>query len=109
LATGSASESALNNWLAGLQYWHVVNGTAWQGSDMLHHIHCGFSKLILPSSKQAKHPPITIDALTILKLGLNLSNAFNASLWAVASLAFWSCCQQAPFSSSFLLSLFTAS
>jgi hypothetical protein len=63
---------------------------------MLHHAHHGSSKLIPPNSKQAKCPLVTINALIILKLGLDLSNAFDASMWAVASVAFWSCCWQAP-------------
>lgn len=49
----SVSKSALNNW-ASLQYWHVVNGAAWHGSNMLHHVCCGFSKLVPPApSKQS--------------------------------------------------------
>ena len=36
---------------------------------------------------------MTIEALVALKSGLNLSNAFDAAVWAVASVAFWSCCQ----------------
>ncbi|KAF8226456.1 hypothetical protein L208DRAFT_1301847 [Tricholoma matsutake] len=79
-AAGSASESALNNWLAGLQYWHIVNGASWHGSDMLHHAHRGFAKLVPPSSKRVKRPPVTIEALVALKLGLNLSDAFDASV-----------------------------
>ncbi|GLB38818.1 hypothetical protein LshimejAT787_0506830 [Lyophyllum shimeji] len=92
-AAGSASESALNNWLAGLQYWHVVNGAPWHGSDMLHHVRRGFAKLVPPSSKRAKRPPVTIEALIALRSGLDLSNAFDAAVWAVASVAFWSCCR----------------
>lgn len=92
-AAGSVSESALNNWLAGLQYWHVVNGATWHGSDMLHHVRHRFAKLIPPSAKRAKHPPVVIEALTTLKLGLDLSNAFDAAVWAIASVVFWSCCQ----------------
>jgi hypothetical protein len=93
-AAGTASESALNNWLAGLQYWHIVNGAAWHGSDMLHHVRRGFAKLVPPSSKRAKRPPVTIEALLALKSGLDLSNAFDVAVWAVASVAFWSCCRQ---------------
>ena len=92
-AAGSASESTLNNWLAGLQYWHVINGALWHGSDMLHHVHHGFAKLIPPSSKQAKRPLVTIEALVALKSGLDLSNTFDMAVWAVASVAFWSCCR----------------
>jgi hypothetical protein len=51
---GSVTGSALNNWLAGLQYWHVVNGAAWHGSDMLHHVRHSFSNLFPPApSKQS--------------------------------------------------------
>jgi hypothetical protein len=32
-----------------------------------------------------------------LRSGLDLSNAFNASVWAVASVTFWSCCRHVPF------------
>jgi hypothetical protein len=92
-AAGAASESALNNWLAGLQYWHVVNAP-WHGADMLHHVRRRFAKLVPPSSKQAKRPPVTIEALVALKSGLDLSNTFNAAVWAVASVTFWSCCRQ---------------
>ncbi|KAF8220543.1 hypothetical protein L208DRAFT_1333183 [Tricholoma matsutake] len=91
-AAGSTSESALNNWVAGLQYWHIVNGAAWHSLDMLHHVCCGFMKLVPPSSKRAKCPPMTIEALVALKSGLDLSNAFDVAVWAVASVAFWSCC-----------------
>ncbi|KAF8240142.1 hypothetical protein L208DRAFT_1234893 [Tricholoma matsutake] len=80
-AAGSVSESALNNWLAGLQYWHVVNSATWHGSDMLHHV-------------RSKCPPVIIEALTTLKLGLDLSNTFDAAVWAIALVVFWSCCQR---------------
>ena len=33
-----------------------------------------------------------------MRSGFNLSNAFNASVWAVASVTFWSCCWHVPFS-----------
>jgi hypothetical protein len=34
---GSSSEKTLNNWLAGLHFWHVVNGAPWLASHLLHH------------------------------------------------------------------------
>jgi hypothetical protein len=92
-AAGSHSPSALTNWLAGLQFWHVINGASWKGSDRLHHVRRGFVKLAPPDSKRAKRPPVTIEAMTALKDGLDLSNAFDAAIWAVASIAFWCCCR----------------
>lgn len=32
---GRASGKTLNNWLAGLHFWHIVNGAPWNGDDML--------------------------------------------------------------------------
>lgn len=102
---GLASSSALNNWMAGLHFWHVVNGASWAGDDLLRHVRRGFAKLVPASSKRAKRPPVTIEALAVLREGLDLSNAFDAGVWAVASIAFWSCCRcVSPFSLSLSLS-----
>lgn len=92
-AAGTVSESALSNWLAGLHYWHVVNGATWHGADMLSQVRRGFAKLVPPSAKRAKRPPVTVEAMTALRAGLVLSNSFDAAVWAVASIAFWSCCR----------------
>ncbi|KAI5981618.1 DNA breaking-rejoining enzyme [Pisolithus albus] len=83
---GKLSQKTLNNWLAALHFWHIVNGAPWHGNDMLRH-------LVPPSSKRAKRPPVTLEALCILHDRLDLSNTFDASVWALASLAFWSCCR----------------
>ncbi|KAF8123988.1 hypothetical protein EV363DRAFT_1178801, partial [Boletus edulis] len=32
---GRISDKTLNNWLAGLHFWHTVNGATWHGSNML--------------------------------------------------------------------------
>ena len=102
---GLASGKTLNNWLAGLHFWHIVNGATWNGDDMLHHVRRGFTKLVPPSSKRAKRPPVTIDALCVLHDRLDLANTFDAAVWALASVAFWSCCRSAlcpfPFSPFF--------
>ncbi|KAG2745666.1 hypothetical protein P692DRAFT_20651604, partial [Suillus brevipes Sb2] len=87
-----AAEKTLNNWLAGVQFWHVINGAQWCGSQFLHHTRRGFSKMVPPSSRRAKRPP-TIDALTILHDHLDLSDPFDAAVSAVAMVSFWSCCR----------------
>ncbi|KIO12981.1 hypothetical protein M404DRAFT_123531, partial [Pisolithus tinctorius Marx 270] len=86
------SDKTLNNWLAGLHFWHIVNGAVWNTDDMLRHVWRGFAKLIPPSSKLAKCPPVTLDALCILHDHLNLGNSFDATVWVLASVAFWCCC-----------------
>ncbi|KAG2158663.1 uncharacterized protein EDB93DRAFT_1076560, partial [Suillus bovinus] len=35
--TGTFSDKTLNNWLAGLQFWHIINGATWHASHLLHH------------------------------------------------------------------------
>ncbi|KAI6141637.1 hypothetical protein BKA82DRAFT_3986145 [Pisolithus tinctorius] len=32
---GNVSEKTLNNWLASLHFWHIVNSAPWNGNDML--------------------------------------------------------------------------
>ncbi|EGO27016.1 hypothetical protein SERLADRAFT_368511 [Serpula lacrymans var. lacrymans S7.9] len=85
-AAGSISLSALNNWLAGLHFWHTINGAPWHGHEMLHHVRRGVTKLVPISSKHTKRPPVTIEALLSLCHGLDLTNSLDASL------AFWLCC-----------------
>ncbi|KAG1817141.1 uncharacterized protein BJ212DRAFT_1446732 [Suillus subaureus] len=43
---GSASAKTLNNWLCGLQFWHIVNGAPWSSASLLHHTRRGFSKMV---------------------------------------------------------------
>ncbi|GBE80134.1 hypothetical protein SCP_0213370 [Sparassis crispa] len=92
-AAGAISDNTLSNWLAGLHFWHTINGAVWHGHDMLRHVRRGIAKLVPPDSKRAKHPPVTIEAMVILKDGLDLSNVFDAAVWALVSIAFWCCCR----------------
>ncbi|KAG1746870.1 hypothetical protein EDB19DRAFT_1582231, partial [Suillus lakei] len=82
-AAGTVSSSAANSWMAGLHYWHSINGADWHGGE-------GLSKLTPPSSKRTKCPPITVAALSQLALGLDLNNSFNIAVFATACIAFWS-------------------
>ncbi|RDB20413.1 hypothetical protein Hypma_012508 [Hypsizygus marmoreus] len=92
MATRKVARTTLDNWLAGLHFWHTVNGAPWKGNDMLRTVKNGVSKLVLESSKHAKHPPVTIEHMHALTKGLDLTNSFDAAVWAVACVAFWSCC-----------------
>ncbi|KAG1776704.1 DNA breaking-rejoining enzyme [Suillus placidus] len=66
---GTVSSSAANSWMAGLHYWHSVNGADWHGGE----------SDVLPLSQ--------------LALGLDLNNSFNIAVFATACVAFWSCCR----------------
>lgn len=94
-ASGTVSDSTVNNWLSGLHYWHIVNGADWHGSssELLRHMHRGLSRLVPPTSKCARRLPVTLEALTQPRDGLDLSNSFDISVFAVACIAFWCCCR----------------
>jgi hypothetical protein len=44
-SAGSISDSTASNWLAGLHFWHTINGAIWNGTDsaLLHHIKQGLT------------------------------------------------------------------
>jgi hypothetical protein len=92
-AAGQISPSTLNTWLAGLHFWHIVNGATWHGGERLTQIRKGVRKLTPTTSKRKKRPPVTAEHLYALRRGLDLTNSFDASVWAVACVAFWSCCR----------------
>ncbi|KIK74878.1 hypothetical protein PAXRUDRAFT_835863 [Paxillus rubicundulus Ve08.2h10] len=89
----TASDKTLNNWLAGLHFWHMVNGATWQGADMLRAVRHSFAKMVPSSSRWTKRPPITIEALCILYNNLNLQSPYDVAVGAVTLTAFWSCCR----------------
>lgn len=92
-AGGITTESCLNNWMAALHYWHTINGATWNGRDMLHQTRQGVKKLVPISAKRAKRPPVTMDHLLSLRNGLDLTDAFDIAVWAIACVSFWSCCR----------------
>jgi len=50
---GITASKTLDNWMAGLQFWHIVNGATWHASAMAHHTRRGFSKMVPPSARRA--------------------------------------------------------
>lgn len=60
---------------------------------MLRHVKAGVSKLVPDTSRRAKRPPVTIEHMHALRCGLDLSSSFDAAVWALACVAFWSCCR----------------
>lgn len=89
---GTISDKTLNNWLAGLHFWHLVNGSPWSGADMLRSVRRGLAKMVPPSSHRAKRPPVTIEALTLLVNSLDSFSPLDVAVSAVACVAFWLCC-----------------
>ncbi|TFK45707.1 hypothetical protein OE88DRAFT_1784038, partial [Heliocybe sulcata] len=88
-AAGSRSDSAVQNWLQGLHFWHKVNGAPWQGAELVKQTLKGIWKMVPSTSRRVKHPPVTTEHMWALWRGLDLGNSFDAAVWACACLAFW--------------------
>ncbi|KAG1867443.1 DNA breaking-rejoining enzyme [Suillus tomentosus] len=73
------------NWLAGLHFWHNLHGAPWFGHSL--------SKVVPDSSKCPRQPPVMLDHIHALFCRLDLSNAFDMSMFAVTCVTFWCCCR----------------
>jgi hypothetical protein len=90
---GKVAATTAQNWLAGLHFWHNLHGAPWFGHSILRSATAGLAKVVPESSKRPRRPPVTLEHMHALFRGLDLSNAFDASVFAVACTAFWSCCR----------------
>lgn len=93
---GRISRSTVNGWLDGLRFWHIFHGAPWYGGEsalMLSQVKKGVSKMVPETSKRPPRPPVTIAHMHALFKGLDLTNSFDAAVWAVAAVAFWCCCR----------------
>ncbi|KAG0703241.1 hypothetical protein DFH29DRAFT_1043392 [Suillus ampliporus] len=91
----TCSSSTADKWLAGLRFWHVINGAQWHGerSECLHQVQRGLHRLAPPDSNPEHRPPITLEALVQLHQGLDLSFPFDVAVLAITCLAFWCGCR----------------
>lgn len=90
---GKVATTTVQNWLAGLHFWHNLHGAPWFGSSLLRSASAGLSKVVPDSSKRPRRPPVTLDHMHALFRRLDLSNSFDAAVFATASVAFWCCCR----------------
>jgi hypothetical protein len=105
---GSVGGGAITSWLAGLQLWHLVNNAPWHGAALLKRaaegtslayllytllISPGSSRLAPDTSSLAKRDPVTLHHIQALRHHLDLTDSFDAATFAIATVAFWSCCR----------------
>lgn len=86
---GQVRHDTIANWLLGLAVWHAINGARWPGGSILTYVKKGAKKIEPPPLP--KRPPVTLEHMHALFTGLNLSNTFDASVFAIACVAFWGC------------------
>lgn len=90
---GKIATTTLENWISGIHFWHTLHGAPWHGHALLRMSTAGLNKLVPESSKRPRRPPVTLEHMHVLFRALDLSNVFDASVFAIASIAFWSCCR----------------
>ncbi|EIW51304.1 uncharacterized protein TRAVEDRAFT_54675 [Trametes versicolor FP-101664 SS1] len=86
---GVVRHDTIGSWLSGLAVWHAINGAKWPGGSILTYVKKGAKKVEPPPL--AKRPPVTLEHMHALFTGLDLSNTFDAAVFAVACCAFWGC------------------
>jgi hypothetical protein len=92
-SAGSVLGDTTGNWIAGVHTWHDINQALWLAGDMLRRAKAGTVKLTPSTLVQPKRNPVTVAHLHALLRALDLSNLFNAAVWAAACFAFWGCCR----------------
>jgi len=92
-SAGSVGLCSMKTWLEGICLWHHINEAPWQGHAILNRTLNGVAKFSPIESIQPKCEPVTIEHLKSLCHHLDLSNSFYISVFAVACVAFWSCCR----------------
>ncbi|KAG2359626.1 hypothetical protein BDR07DRAFT_1452269 [Suillus spraguei] len=90
---GKVATTTAQNWVAGLHFWHNLHGAPWFGHGLLCSAMAGLAKVVPESSKCPCWPPVTLKHMHALFRGLDLSNTFDAAVFAVACMAFWCCCR----------------
>lgn len=90
---GKTAATMVEIWLSGLHFWHNMHSAPWYGHTLLRMSTAGVKKLVPESLKCPQRPPVTLEHMHALYHHLDLSNTFDASVFAVASIAFWSCCR----------------
>ena len=86
---GKVARTTIDNWLAGLAFWHTANNAPWNGNRLLKAACAATSKLQPPP--KPKRPPVTLEHMHALRAGLDLTDTFDAAVYALACTAFWGC------------------
>jgi hypothetical protein len=92
---GLRSTDCINGWLSGIKWWHTFQGAVWHGADMLSSVKKGVAKVVPESSRRSKREPVTLERMHCLLLGLDLTNAKDAAIYAASSVAFHGICRSA--------------
>ena len=91
--TGRIGQGTLTNWVTGLELWYSINCVPWLGKGHLNHAIKGATSVTPSSSSCPLHLLVLISHLQSLHATLDLKNTFDASVYAIACISFWSQCR----------------
>ncbi|TRM63420.1 hypothetical protein BD626DRAFT_402493 [Schizophyllum amplum] len=94
MGAGNVQSGTVQSWLSGLAMWHQVCGAPWNGGSILARTKKGaaaMSSRILP--RRPPRSPVSLPHMTALRQHLDMSNTFDAAVWAVACAAWRGCCR----------------
>ncbi|KAI0083539.1 DNA breaking-rejoining enzyme [Irpex rosettiformis] len=87
--SGKVSKSTVDTWLAGVAFWHTLNGAPYLSNRQVRTVTRAATKT-QPSLVQ-KRSPVTVGHLDCLRAHLDLTDSFDIAVFAVATIAFWCC------------------
>ncbi|KAJ7612864.1 hypothetical protein DFH06DRAFT_148539 [Mycena polygramma] len=88
---GSYSGSTLANYYYGVRAWHVLHSISWSVEQVAIDALLKAATTLAPhSSKRKKRLPYTVEILLIIRSHLDLSNPFDAAVWACLTTVFYS-------------------
>jgi len=89
---GLVDSGAMKTWLLGLELWHTINSYPWHGTAHIKRAAPGVHADAPIYSRLPKHAPVTILHLRMLHEDLDLNETFDATVYATATIYFWSQC-----------------
>ncbi|KAF8579708.1 hypothetical protein K439DRAFT_1648407 [Ramaria rubella] len=90
---GLVTDDCISSWLAGIHRWHQIHDAPWFGDKAISLVIKGTSRLVPEESHRPTRSPVSIQHIECLCAHLYLSNTFNTSVFAIATIAFYGCCQ----------------
>ncbi|CAE7121611.1 unnamed protein product [Rhizoctonia solani] len=88
-----ASGGSLANTMAALKAWHALHNMPWNGGPRLSYLTKGVANCAPLAATRPIRPGVTIAHLRDLHEALDLSNAKDAAIYAIACVAFWGMCR----------------
>ncbi|KAF9022555.1 hypothetical protein BDZ89DRAFT_956497, partial [Hymenopellis radicata] len=85
--------NTIGKWMSGLHGWHTLNRAEWFGGDEFISLLKFSANKMNPPNRRPVRNPVSLEHLAALEAGLNMSNCFDAAVYAVAVCAFWGCCR----------------